>query len=121
MKEKSETGRKKNELPAKPGKESKSSPAKSAKAKAAGKRKEKSFSPPTKSAVGSETMAQKKKCNPTSRARRESAEPSSTICNGYVDVAVAAYLNWCHRRKQNLPDDPFADWIAAESEMSLVN
>lgn len=52
---------------------------------------------------------------------RVSADPASPVCTGYFGVAVAAYLNRCHRRKQNLPDDAFADWIAAESKMNLVN
>lgn len=36
-------------------------------------------------------------------------------------IAVAAFLNWCNRRNQGLPDDPFADWISAESEIGLAN
>jgi|GEM_PF-5872349 len=37
------------------------------------------------------------------------------------DVAVAAFLNWCQRRNQGLPDDPLADWLTAETEMGLAN
>ena len=36
-------------------------------------------------------------------------------------VAVAAYLNWCQRRNQGLPDDPIADWVEAEMAMGLPN
>ena len=36
-------------------------------------------------------------------------------------VEVAAYLNWCGRRNQGLPDDAFADWISAELVTGLAN
>jgi hypothetical protein len=37
------------------------------------------------------------------------------------EIATAAFLNWCHRRNQGLPDDPVADWITAENAMGLAN
>jgi hypothetical protein len=37
------------------------------------------------------------------------------------DLEQAAFLKWCHRRNEGLPDDPMADWIAAESELGLAN
>ena len=36
-------------------------------------------------------------------------------------VARAAYLNWCGRRNQGLPDDAFADWISAVTLTNLAN
>gem|GEM_PF-3445755 len=120
MKEKSETGRKKKEAPARPEKADKSSAATTTKEKAAAKMKEKSSSTPPKAAAGGEAV-QMKKSGPTSRRRRVSVVATSPARPGYAEVAIAAYLNWCDRRKQNLPDDAFADWIAAESEMGLVN
>lgn len=56
-----------------------------------------------------------KKPTRVSRSRKTAVTPSAD------DVAVAAFLNWCNRRNQGLPDDPLADWIMAESEMGLAN
>ncbi len=52
-----------------------------------------------------------------SRAKRHRAAPATPTAD---EVAVAAFLNWCHRRNQGLPADPVADWIAAESDMVLA-
>jgi hypothetical protein len=73
-----------------------------------------------KSAAGSKTNA-RKKGSATSRARRLSIVASNPVNTGEFAVAVTVCLKCCDRRKQNLPDNAFADWIVAESEMSLVN
>ncbi len=48
------------------------------------------------------------------RVRKASATVMPT---GSEEIAVAAFLNWCQRRNQGLPDDPIADWIMAETTM----
>jgi hypothetical protein len=42
---------------------------------------------------------------------------------GWSEAAIqqAAFFKWCERRNEGLPDDPMADWIAAESELGLAN
>lgn len=57
---------------------------------------------------------------PTTSSRKKTAQ-STADAIGSDDIAVAAFLNWCQRRNQGLPDDPFADWIMAENDMGLAN
>jgi hypothetical protein len=52
-----------------------------------------------------------------SRVKRQPTAPATPTAD---EVAVAAFLNWCHRRNQGLPADPVADWIAAECDMVLA-
>lgn len=52
--------------------------------------------------------------------RKKKATPTTTISSS-EEIAVAAYLNWCHRRNQGLPDDPIDDWIRAETGMELAS
>jgi hypothetical protein len=59
--------------------------------------------------------------DPEKKPARVSRRRATTITPSADDVAVAAFLNWCQRRNQGLPDDPLADWIMAESEMGLAN
>ena len=69
----------------------------------------------SKKAAAAASADPEKKPARVSRRRTASVTPSAD------DVAVAAFLNWCQRRNQGLPDDPLADWIMAESEMGLAN
>jgi hypothetical protein len=56
----------------------------------------------------------------TTSSRKKSAAPIVDAI-GSDDIAVAAFLNWCQRRNQGLPDDALADWIMAENDMGLAN
>jgi hypothetical protein len=38
-----------------------------------------------------------------------------------AEIQQVAFFKWCERRNEGLPDDPMADWIAAESELGLAN
>ncbi len=69
----------------------------------------------SKKAPAAASADPEKKPTRVSRRRTVAVAPSAD------DVAVAAFLNWCQRRNQGLPDDPLADWIMAESEMGLAN
>jgi hypothetical protein len=74
--------------------------------------------PRSKKTVDETAVVEKK----SSRVSRSSgAKKATSPAVAADDVAVAAFLNWCQRRNQGLPDDAIADWIAAESEMGLVN
>ncbi len=59
--------------------------------------------------------------DPEKKPARVSRRRAASVTPSADDVAVAAFLNWCQRRNQGLPDDPLADWIMAESEMGLAN
>ncbi|MEN9990653.1 MAG: hypothetical protein RLZZ224_355 [Verrucomicrobiota bacterium] len=36
-----------------------------------------------------------------------------------VDIARAAFLNWCQRRDRGWPDDALADWALAEQQLRV--
>lgn len=72
--------------------------------------------PKVAKADSAEKPARATKAKPTTK---KSAKPV-TAPDAEV-VAVAAYLNWCQRRNQGLPDDPVADWVDAEMAIGLSN
>lgn len=74
--------------------------------------------PRSKKITAAPAVAEKK---PTRVSRAKAATKSSVTPPAAEEVAVAAFLNWCQRRNQGLPDDPIADWIAAELGMGLVS
>lgn len=51
---------------------------------------------------------------------KSTAKAQAKVCT-QADVEHAAFLKWCDRCNEGLPDDPMADWIAAESELGLAN
>lgn len=107
-------------------KSDKPSPAKKA-AKTATKAASKVAAPVAKKAATKEAKApaSKKVAKPAAEKKPASATKSVTKTTEPAPsrnaVATAAYLNWCQRRNQGLPDDPMADWIAAESGMDSAN
>ena len=109
-------------------KSDKPSPAKKA-AKTATKAASKTAAPVAKKAATKEAKApaSKKVAKPAAEKKPASAPKSTAVSKSTEPdlsrnaVATAAYLNWCQRRNQGLPDDPMADWIAAESGMGLAN
>jgi hypothetical protein len=74
---------------------------------------------PKSKKVSAEPAVTEKK--PVRVTRTKTTLKSSATLPTTEEVAVAAFLNWCQRRNQGLPDDPIADWIAAELEIGLVS
>lgn len=106
MKEKTSTRTKKTEPSA--------APAKTTKAKAS--------KPVAKEKEVPTATAKTPKARATKAAKPAKTQiPSATPALTQDEIAVAAFLNWCNRRNEGLPDDPFADWITAESEIGLAN
>lgn len=78
---------------------------------------------PSKKVSAETTVAEKKPSRVTngSPTKKAVAKKTNKPSPGADDLKVAAFLNWCQRRKQGLPDDALADWIAAESDTGLAN
>ena len=77
-----------------------------------------SKSPRTEKVTAAPAVAAKK---PARVTRAKATTKSSATPPTAEEIAVAAFLNWCQRRNQGLPDDPIADWIAAELGMGPVS
>lgn len=78
---------------------------------------------PSKKVIAETTVAEKKpsRVSSGSATKKAVAKKASISAIGADDLKVAAFLNWCQRRNQGLPDDALADWIAAESDIGLAN
>ena len=63
----------------------------------------------------SSTTTRKKAPSTARQTKHDDISPSRDL------IEIAAYLNWCGRRNQGLPDDAFADWISAETVTGLAN
>jgi hypothetical protein len=78
-----------------------------------------------KPAVKEATAAPAKKRSTATPKKKEKIIVEPTTANEVTlprhVVEVAAYLNWCGRRNQGLPDDAFSDWITAETVTGLAN
>ena len=80
--------------------------------------------PAVKEATATAAPAKKRTSTATPRKNEKitlEQQPSSEVSMSRDVVEVAAYLNWCGRRNQGLPDDAFADWISAELLTGLAN
>ena len=79
--------------------------------------------PTVKEATATAAPAKKRTSTATPRKNEKITlvQPSSEVSMSRDVVEVAAYLNWCGRRNQGLPDDAFADWISAELLTGLAN
>ncbi|MFM2171620.1 MAG: hypothetical protein RI957_1849 [Verrucomicrobiota bacterium] len=71
--------------------------------------------------VAAEKTTKPKAAVKTQTGKRAKKIATAAMPDSSEQIAVAAFLNWCQRRNQGLPDDPFADWMMAETKMGIAH